>query len=117
MWRYRDYVIRAFNQDRPYDRFIREQLAADAFPDYGDEGKIGLAFLHQWVPVERSEPQLSRRDFLNDVVGVTGSVFLGLTLETVSRQISALKRNGVISFSGTRRFSIPDMETLAAIAG
>ncbi len=32
MWRYRDYVIRAFNQDRPYDRFIQEQLAGDAYP-------------------------------------------------------------------------------------
>ena len=80
MWRYRDYVVRAFNQDRPYDRFIREQLGGDAFK-YGDEGRIGLAFLHLWVPVERTEPQLSRRDFLNDVVSVTGSVFLGVTLE------------------------------------
>ncbi len=80
IWRYRDYVIRAFNQDRPYDRFIREQLGGDAFK-YGDEGRIGLAFLHLWVPVERTEPQLSRRDFLNDVVSVTGSVFLGVTLE------------------------------------
>lgn len=80
MWRYRDYVVRAFNQDRPYDRFIREQLAADAYSKYGAEGKLGLAFLHQWVPVERDAPQLNRRDFLNDVVGVTGSVFLGVTL-------------------------------------
>ena len=80
MWRYRDYVVRAFNQDRPYDRFIREQLAADAYGKYGTEGKLGLAFLHQWVPVERDAPQLNRRDFLNDVVGVTGSVFLGVTL-------------------------------------
>ena len=80
MWRYRDYVVRAFNQDRPYDRFIREQLAADAYRKYGTEGKLGLAFLHQWVPVERDTPQLGRRDFLNDVVGVTGSVFLGITL-------------------------------------
>ena len=80
MWRYRDYVVRAFNQDRPYDRFIREQLAADAYGKYGAEGKLGLAFLHQWVPVERDAPQLNRRDFLNDVVGVTGSVFLGVTL-------------------------------------
>jgi hypothetical protein len=80
MWRYRDYVVRAFNQDRPYDRFIREQLAGDSFRQYGDEGQLGLAFLHQWVPVERTIPQLKRRDYLNDVVGVTGSVFLGLTL-------------------------------------
>jgi len=80
MWRYRDYVVRAFNQDRPYDRFIREQIAGDAYARYGTEGKLGLAFLHQWVPVERDTPQLNRRDFLNDVVGVTGSVFLGVTL-------------------------------------
>ena len=80
MWRYRDYVIRAFNQDRPYDRFIREQLAGDAYPTYGVEGKLGLGFLHQWVPVERTEPELSRRDYMNDVVSVTGSTFLGLTL-------------------------------------
>ena len=45
MWRYRDYVIRAFNQDRPYDRFIKEQVAGDAFRSYGDEGKIGASFL------------------------------------------------------------------------
>ena len=80
MWRYRDYVVRAFNQDRPYDRFIREQLAGDSYRAYGAEGRLGLAFLHQWVPVERDEPELNRRDFLNDVVGVTGSAFLGLTL-------------------------------------
>ena len=81
MWRYRDYVVRAFNQDRPYDRFIREQLAGDAFSTYGDEGRLGLGFLHQWVNVSKDTPQQRRRDFLNDVVGVTGSVFLGMTLE------------------------------------
>ena len=80
MWRYRDYVIRAFNQDRPYDRFIREQLAGDALATYGAEGRLGLAFLGQWVQVERDESPLVRRDFLNDVVGTTTSVFLGMTV-------------------------------------
>ena len=80
MWRYRDYVIRAFNQDRPYDRFIREQLAADAIPTYGAEGRLGLGFLGQWVQVERDEGPLVRRDFLTDVVGTTASVFLGMTV-------------------------------------
>jgi hypothetical protein len=80
MWRYRDYVIRAFNQDRPYDRFIREQIAGDSYPRYGTEGKIGLAYMSQWVQVERDSPQEVRRDFLTDVVSTTGSVFLGLTL-------------------------------------
>ena len=44
LWRYRDYVIRAFNQDRPYDRFIKEQLAADAFRAFGTRGSWGWAF-------------------------------------------------------------------------
>lgn len=79
MWRYRDYVIRAFNQDRPYDRFVKEQIAGDAFRAYGDEGKIGLGFLGQWVAVEAEGEQV-RRDYVVDVVNTTGSVFLGLTL-------------------------------------
>lgn len=79
MWRYRDYVIRAFNQDRPYDRFIKEQLAGDAFRNYGNEGKLGLGFLGLWVQVE-AEGEQARRNFITDVVNTTGSVFLGLTL-------------------------------------
>lgn len=81
MWRYRDYVIRAFNQDRPYDRFIREQLAGDAYPTYGTEAKLGLGFLAQWVQVERDSGELARRDYLNDVVSTTSAVFLGMTFE------------------------------------
>ncbi|MBM3783677.1 MAG: DUF1553 domain-containing protein [Acidobacteria bacterium] len=80
MWRYRDYVIRAFNQDRPYDRFIKEQLAGDAFPAFGSEGRLGLAFLSQWVQVEQVEREMLRRDFMVDLVDTTASVFLGLTL-------------------------------------
>ncbi len=79
LWRYRDYVIRAFNQDRPYDRFIKEQLAADVFRAYGDEGKLGLGFLGLWVAVEADGEQ-RRRDYITDVVNTTGSVFMGLTL-------------------------------------
>ena len=78
MWRYRDYIIRAFNQDKPYDRFIKEQIAGDSFRFYGEEGKIATAFLNLQVKVEGSGDQ--RRDFLTDVVNTTGSVFLGVTL-------------------------------------
>ena len=80
MWRYRDYVVRAFNQDRPYDRFIKEQIAGDTYQSYGAEGKLGLGFLGQWVQVEQVEAEQVRRDYLVDVVDTTGSVFLGLTL-------------------------------------
>ena len=78
MWRYRDYIIRAFNQDKPYDRFIKEQIAGDAFRNYGEDGRIATAFLNLQVQVEGSGDQ--RRDFLTDVVNTTGSVFLGVTL-------------------------------------
>ena len=74
MWRYRDYVIRAFNQDRPYDRFIREQIAGDVYS--GAEGKLGLGFINLVVRGEDTR----RRDLLIDAVDTTGSVFLGLTL-------------------------------------
>ncbi|MBM3804068.1 MAG: DUF1553 domain-containing protein [Acidimicrobiia bacterium] len=80
LWRYRDYVVRAFNQDMPYDRFIRQQIAGDTYGTYGAEGKIATGFLHQWVYVQRTEAGATRRDFLNDVVGTTGAVFQGLTL-------------------------------------
>ena len=79
MWRYRDYVVRAFNQDRPYDRFVKEQLAGDAFRSYGDEGKIGASFLTLGVRVERSAEE-GRRDVLIDVLDTTGETFLGITL-------------------------------------
>jgi hypothetical protein len=79
MWRYRDYVIRAFNQDRPYDRFIKEQLAGDAYQSYGAEGRIGLGYLRLGVFVEGTGEEL-RRDLLIDLVNTTGSVFLGVTL-------------------------------------
>ena len=76
IWRYRDYVVRAFNQDRPFDRFIREQIAGDSYPHYGKEGKLGLGFLHGTVYSEDGV----RRDALNDIVNTTASAFLGLTL-------------------------------------
>ena len=78
MWRFRDYVIRVFNQDRPYNRFIKEQIAGEAYQSYREEGKIGTGFLNLQVLVEGSGD--GRRDFLTDVVNTTGSVFLGVTL-------------------------------------
>ena len=44
IWRYRDYLIRAFNEDRPYDRFLTEQIAGDLIPGATDEELIATAF-------------------------------------------------------------------------
>ncbi|MEY2409323.1 MAG: hypothetical protein QOF48_1993 [Verrucomicrobiota bacterium] len=80
-WRYRDYVIRAFNDDKPYDRFIEEQLAGDElWPDEPD-AIIATAFNLLGPDMVDSADQIQRRlNTLNDAVDTTASVFLGLTL-------------------------------------
>ena len=80
-WRYRDYVIRSFNGDKPYDRFIREQLAGDELPDGGADGLIATGFyrLGLWDD-EPSDPLLARYDVLDDLITTTGQGFLGLTV-------------------------------------
>jgi mono/diheme cytochrome c family protein len=79
-WPYRDYVIRAFNEDKPYDQFIREQLAGDAL---GVDEATGFIVGGPWDRVKSPDPVLTanqRADELNDMVGATGSAFLGLTV-------------------------------------
>ena len=83
-WRYRDYVIRAFNQDKPYNVFVQEQIAGDEYRGKnasppGDR-LVALGFLRfaPWEADANSKKQL-RQDFLNDVTGTVGSVFLGMT--------------------------------------
>jgi mono/diheme cytochrome c family protein len=80
-WRYRDYVIRAFNDDKPYDQFIREQLAGDEISPATPERLIATGFyrLGLWddEPADRLQAQY---DALDDLVTTTGQVFLGLTI-------------------------------------
>jgi mono/diheme cytochrome c family protein len=85
-WRYRDYVIRAFNRDKPYDQFIREQLAGDEMEgkDVKPAGKterliaMGYMRMGTWEADANFKTQL-RQDFLNDITTTTSQVFLGLT--------------------------------------
>jgi cytochrome c553 len=88
-WRYRDYVIRAFNHDKPYDEFVLEQLAGDEWqPRPGarganaeNEGLLALGFLRMgpWERDTNFDAQL-RLDWLNEMAGTTSQVFLGLTV-------------------------------------
>lgn len=80
-WRYRDYVIRAFNSDKPYDRFIREQLAGDELPDGGTDGLIATGFyrLGQWDD-EPADRLLAFYDGFDDIITTTTQGFLGLTV-------------------------------------
>lgn len=79
-WPYRDYVIAAFQQDKPYDQFLREQLAGDGL---GSETATGFLVAGAWDQVRSPDPVLSanqRADELHDIVSATSSTFLGLTV-------------------------------------
>ena len=80
-WRYRDYVIRAFNSDKAFDRFVLEQLAGDELPDASLETFTALGYyrLGPWDD-EPADPKTDRFDQLDDIVSTTSQVFLGLTL-------------------------------------
>lgn len=80
-WRYRDYVIGALNADKPYDRFVHEQIAGDELPDASTETVIATGFnrLGPWDD-EPAEPEQDRSDQLDDIVRTTSQVFLGMTL-------------------------------------
>ena len=79
-WPYRDYVIKAFNEDRPYDRFVTEQLAGDVF---GEDAATGFLVAGPEDLVKSPDPVLTsnqRADELHDMVSTTSSAFIGLTV-------------------------------------
>ncbi|MCA9244996.1 MAG: DUF1549 domain-containing protein [Phycisphaerales bacterium] len=81
VWRYRDYVIRAFNADKPYDQFVREQLAGDEQDHVTTESLIATGYyrLGLWDD-EPADPLLAYYDGLDDIVATTSQAFLGLTM-------------------------------------
>ncbi len=80
IWRYRDYVIDAFNSDKPYDDFVKEQLAADEFAPTDPDKRVATAFLRLGAPPQSQIRRVARQQHLNEVTGAVGSVFLGLSL-------------------------------------
>jgi hypothetical protein len=80
-WRYRDYVIRSFNADKPFDRFIKEQLAGDELYPGDPDTLTATAFLRHY-PDEYNAVNLEQRrqEILNDITDTTGQAFLGITL-------------------------------------
>jgi hypothetical protein len=80
-WRYRDYVIRSLNADKPYDRFIIEQLAGDeAFP--GDRDALIATGFNLLGPdmTDASDQNQRRLNTLNDMTDTAGLAFLGMTI-------------------------------------
>jgi mono/diheme cytochrome c family protein len=80
-WRYRDYVIRSLNEDKPYDQFVREQLHGDEMPEHTPDQLIATGYyrLGLWddEPADRVQ---ARYDELDDIVSNVSQVFLGLTV-------------------------------------
>ncbi len=81
-WRYRDYVIQSMNNDKPYDRFVQEQLAGDElFPDSPD-ALVATGYLRHWIYEYNNRDVRSQWDLiLNEVTDTTGDVFLGVGLQ------------------------------------
>jgi mono/diheme cytochrome c family protein len=79
-WRYRDWVIKAFNDDLPYDRFIREQLAGDQLHPGDAAALIPTGFCRNGPTVDNANNEETRTDELDDMVTTTSAVFLGLTV-------------------------------------
>ena len=81
-WPYRDYVIRAFNNDTPYDRFVREQIAGDA---QGEDAATGFlitasVLLPGQIGADDVSKRLARQDSLDEIVVNVGQTFLGLSV-------------------------------------
>jgi hypothetical protein len=82
-YRYRDYVIDSFNRDKPYNLFVKEQIAGDEFENRTDENLIATFFLRAGPRVqhrEKDNPE-RRHDYLDDVLGAIGKGVLGLTVQ------------------------------------
>jgi hypothetical protein len=81
-WRYRDYVIRSLNADKPFDRFIQEQVAGDELWPGDPEAALGTA-LYCVGPVLEESAMVSGQleyEWLTDAADMTGAAFLGLTM-------------------------------------
>ena len=85
-WRYRDYVIQAFNDDMPYNQFVREQLAGDVLAEdpksgVGYRGIVATGFLALGKKaLAQKDLPLKRYDVVDDQIDVTAKAFLGLTV-------------------------------------
>ena len=82
-WRFRDYVIDSFNRDKPFDRFVVEQIAGDEIAAGDRECQVASIF-HRIGPVRRNagnpEIALSRNEVLTERTDIIGTAFLGLTI-------------------------------------
>ncbi|MBI1353137.1 MAG: DUF1549 domain-containing protein [Acidobacteria bacterium] len=83
-WRYRDYVVRSFTEDKPYDRFVQEQIAGDELFAGDDQALIATGFLRagpRHVVGGNTDPEMLRQELMVEMTAGVGSAFLGLTVQ------------------------------------
>ncbi len=82
-WRYRDYVIRSFNADKPYDQFVREQIAGDELDPNNPEMLVAVGFLRMgpWELTGMEVAKVARQRFLDDATDMVGQTFLAHMLQ------------------------------------
>ena len=78
-WRYRDYVVRSFQNDKPFDRFVHEQLAGDELDPDNPDAIAATGYLRLYLyEYNQRDARSQWNEILTDVTDVTGDVFLGL---------------------------------------
>ncbi len=123
-WKYRDYVIRSFNDDKPYARFIAEQIAGDEIEGADEQTLIATGFCRNGSSNDdnmgKNAEALAqyRADQLDDVISTTSSVFLGLTIgcarchDHKTEPILAKDYYSLMAiFNGTERIGLPSGAT------
>ena len=114
IWRYRDYVIKSFNEDKPYTQFIREQIAGDEFEPPTPDSIVATGYyrLGIWDDEPVSQKQ-ALYDDLDDILLTTSQVFLGLTMNCArchDHKIDPLPQKDYYSFlaffSGFKRYGV-----------
>lgn len=79
-WRYRDYVIKSLNDDKPYDRFVQEQIAGDELWPDDPAASVATGFNRHYADESNARNLMQRRqEILNDVTDTVGAVFVGMT--------------------------------------
>ncbi|MHC5541990.1 DUF1549 domain-containing protein, partial [Singulisphaera rosea] len=117
-WRYRDWVIRAFNSDLPYDQFVKQQLAGDELAPNDARAFIATGFNRNWPFEDNNKvPGMSRQLMLEDMTDTTASVFLGLTVACArchDHKYDAISQKDYYRFQALFAASVPkdDMSLL-----
>jgi Protein of unknown function (DUF1549)/Protein of unknown function (DUF1553) len=79
-WRYRDYVVKAFNENKPYDRFVREQIAGDELWPNDPWARVATAFNRHYPDESNARVlQQRRQEILNDITDTVGATFMAMT--------------------------------------